>query len=134
MLPGMLPGFVDSGRPGSVQLNDRVMPGTGRRLHRVALMTYSTCQSSYVLVSQTLLLDDRTVIVGYEALRRYPPCSTGNQKASDEVVSKVVLCLRLFTWLVLVEHRRNPLTGVIMASRYAARSEPISFERALPGG
>lgn len=74
--------------------------------------------------------DDGTVVASYDALRRYLPCSPGSRKTSQETVSKVMLCLRLTTWVVLAGHRRDPMTGFIMASRYAVRSEPISFMQA----
>ncbi|WP_262459207.1 hypothetical protein [Alloalcanivorax balearicus] len=70
------------------------------------------------------------MIASYESLREYLPCAPGGRKASHETVSKVMLCLRLSTWMVLVEHRRDPVTGYIKASRYAVRSEPISFVQA----
>jgi len=73
---------------------------------------------------------DGTVVASYESLREHLPCAPGGRKASHETVSKVMLCLRLSTWIALVEHRRDPVTGYIKASRYAVRSEPISFVQA----
>ncbi|WP_421705427.1 STY4528 family pathogenicity island replication protein [Alloalcanivorax xenomutans] len=74
--------------------------------------------------------EDGTVVASYESLREHLPCAPGGRKASHETVSKVMLCLRLPTWIALVEHRRDPVTGYIKASRYAVRSEPISFVQA----
>ncbi|MGY0523196.1 STY4528 family pathogenicity island replication protein, partial [Pseudomonas aeruginosa] len=47
-----------------------------------------------------------------------------------ETVSRAVLCLRLSTWIALVEYRRNPMTGFSMASRYAVRNQPLAFDDA----
>jgi len=113
-------------------------------------MSHSTHHSSHLLVPEALLLDHRltplernawlvlrsmagddgTVVASYDSLRQYLPCSPGSRKASHETVSKVMLCLRLTTWVVLAGHRRDPVTGFIMASRYAVRGEPISFMQA----
>jgi hypothetical protein len=41
-----------------------------------------------------------------------------------------VLCLRLSTWIALVEYRRNPMTGFSMASRYGVRNQPLTFVEA----
>jgi len=44
-------------------------------------------------------------------------------------VSRAVLCLRLSTWIALVEYRRNPMIGFSMASRYT-RNQPLTFVEA----
>lgn len=100
--------------PGMLLLDQRLTP-----LERNAWM-----------VLRSMAGDDGNVVASYESLREYLPCAPGASKASHETVSKVMLCLRLSTWVALVEHRRDPVTGYIKASRYAVRSEPISFVQA----
>lgn len=100
--------------PGMLLLDQRLTP-----LERNAWM-----------VLRTMASDDGTVVASYESLREYLPCAPGASKASHETVSKVMLCLRLSTWVALVEHRRDPVTGYIKASRYAVRNQRISFVQA----
>jgi len=58
----------------------------------------------------------------------YLPSAPGSKQAALETVSRGVLCLRLSTWIALVEYRRNPMTGFSMASRYAVRNQPLAFD------
>jgi hypothetical protein len=102
-----------------------------------------------IFVPQSLLLDDRLTplernawlafrslagdagtVISYESLRGFLPSAPGSQKAALETVARAVLCLRLSTWIALVEYRRNPLTGFSMASRYVVRDEPLAFVEA----
>ncbi len=73
---------------------------------------------------------DGTVVLSYDALRKYLPSAPGSKQAALEIVSRAVLCLRLPTWIALVEYRRNPMTGFSMASRYAVRNQPLTFVEA----
>lgn len=113
-------------------------------------MSQSVPTSPGFFVPQTLLLDERltplernawlafrslaggdgTVVISYESLRGFLPSAPGSQKAALETVARAVLCLRLSTWIALVEYRRNPLTGFSMASRYVARDKPLAFDEA----
>jgi hypothetical protein len=68
--------------------------------------------------------------VSYEALRSALPCAPGSQKAALATVSRIVLCLRLSTWLGLIGYRRDPLTGFAKAGCYIVRTEPLSFVEA----
>ncbi|MDR2127570.1 MAG: hypothetical protein LBP52_00660 [Burkholderiaceae bacterium] len=68
------------------------------------------------------------MVLSYNALRGYLSSAPGSKRAALETVSKAVLCLRLSTWIALVEHRRNPMTGFSMASRYAVRNQPLAFD------
>lgn len=106
--------------------------------------------SAGFFVPQALLLDERltplernawlafrsltdsngTVAVSYDSLRGFLPSAPGSQKAALETVARAVLCLRLSTWIALVEYRRNPRTGFSMASRYVVRDEPLAFDEA----
>jgi hypothetical protein len=70
------------------------------------------------------------VVLRYDALRGYLPSAPGSKRAALETVSRAVLCLRLSTWIALVEYRRNPMTGFSMASRYAVRNQPLAFDDA----
>lgn len=101
------------------------VPGSLLQDHRLTPLE----RNAWMLL-RSMAGDDSTVIASYESLREYLPCVPGGRKASHETVSKVMLCLRLSTWMVLVEHRRDPVTGYIKASRYAVRSEPLSFVEA----
>ncbi len=74
--------------------------------------------------------DDGTVILGHEDLRRFLSSAPGSEKAAPETVSHAVLCLRLSTWIDLIEHRRDPHTGFPLPSRYAVRAAPRPFEEA----
>lgn len=71
--------------------------------------------------------DDGTVVLNYDTLRDYLNNSPGSMRAAQETVSRAVLCLRLSTWIAVIEYRRNPRTGFSMASRYAIRNQPLSF-------
>lgn len=113
-------------------------------------MSQSAPTSPGFFVPQALLLDERltplernawlafrsltggdgTVVISYESLRGFLPSAPGSQKAALETVARAVLCLRLSTWIALVEYRRNPLTGFSMASRYVVRDEPLAFDEA----
>ncbi|WP_217904368.1 hypothetical protein [Bordetella genomosp. 1] len=68
------------------------------------------------------------MVLSYDALRGYVPSAPGSKRAALE--SRAVLCLRLSTWIALVEYRRNPMTGFSMASRYAVRNQPLAFDDA----
>jgi hypothetical protein len=78
------------------------------------------------------LLADKNGIatVSYEALRAALPCAPGCQRAALATVSRIVLCLRLSTWLGLIGSRRDPRTGFTMAGCYLVRTEPLSFVEA----
>jgi hypothetical protein len=102
-----------------------LVPGTLLQDHRLTPLE----RNAWMLL-RSMAGDDGTVVASYESLREHLPCAPGGRKASHETVSKMMLCLRLSTWMVLVEHRRDPVTGYIKASRYAVRSEPISFVQA----
>lgn len=82
------------------------------------------------LAFRSLTGGDGTVVISYESLRGFLPSAPGSQKAALETVARAVLCLRLSTWIALVEYRRNPLTGFSMASRYVVRNEPLAFDEA----
>lgn len=82
------------------------------------------------LAFRSLAGGDGTVVVSYESLRGFLPSAPGSQKAALETVARAVLCLRLSTWIALVEYRRNPLTGFSMASRYVLRNKPLAFDEA----
>ncbi|MDR3299794.1 MAG: hypothetical protein LBU43_07290 [Candidatus Accumulibacter sp.] len=71
--------------------------------------------------------------VSHESLRAALPCAPGSQKAAMATVSRIVLCLRLSTWLGLIGYRRNPRTGFTMAGCYTVRTEPLSFVEACLG-
>ncbi|MFC5770661.1 STY4528 family pathogenicity island replication protein [Thauera sinica] len=95
-------------------LDERLTP-----LERNAWLTFRALASS-----------DGTVVLSYDALRGYLPSAPGSKRAALETVSRAVLCLRLSTWIALVEYRRNPMTGFSMASRYAVRNQPLAFDDA----
>lgn len=82
------------------------------------------------LAFRSLAGDDGTVVISYASLRGFLPSAPGSQKAALETVARAILCLRLSTWIALVEYRRNPLTGFSMASRYVVRNEPLAFDEA----
>ena len=82
------------------------------------------------LTFRALASSDGTVVFSYDALRKYLPSAPGSKRAALETVSRAVLCLRLSTWIALVEYRRNPMTGFSMASRYAVRNQPLAFDDA----
>lgn len=100
--------------PKALLLDERLTP-----LERNAWLTFRALASS-----------DGTVVLSYDALRGYPPSAPGSKRAALETVSRAVLCLRLSTWIALVEYRRNPMTGFSMASRYAVRNQPLAFNDA----
>lgn len=100
--------------PKALLLDERLMP-----LERNAWLTFRALASS-----------DGTVVLSYDALRGYLPSAPGSKRAALETVSKAVLCLRLSTWIALLEYRRNPMTGFSMASRYAVRNQPLAFDDA----
>ena len=100
--------------PKALLLDERLAP-----LERNAWLTFRSLASS-----------DGTVVLSYDALRGYLPSAPGSKRAALETVSRAVLCLRLSTWISLVEYRRNPMTGFSMASRYAVRNQPIAFDDA----
>ncbi|RQJ43246.1 STY4528 family pathogenicity island replication protein [Pseudomonas aeruginosa] len=100
--------------PKALLLDERLTP-----LERNAWLTFRALASS-----------DGTVVLSYDALRKYPPSAPGSKRAALETVSRAVLCLRLSTWIALVEYRRNPMTGFSMASRYAVRNQPLTFDDA----
>lgn len=100
--------------PKALLLDERLTP-----LERNAWLTFRSLASS-----------DGTVVLSYDALRGYLPSAPGSKRAALETVSRAVLCLRLSTWIALVEYRRNPMTGFSMASRYAVRNQPITFDDA----
>ncbi|HDV4217893.1 TPA: hypothetical protein RH935_002382 [Pseudomonas aeruginosa] len=100
--------------PKALLLDERLTP-----LERNAWLTFRSLASS-----------DGTVALSYDALRGYLPSAPGSKRAALETVSKAVLCLRLSTWIALVEYRRNPMTGFSMASRYAVRNQPLAFDDA----
>lgn len=100
--------------PKALLLDERLTP-----LERNAWLTFRALTSS-----------DGTVVLSYDALRKYLPSAPGSKRAALETVSRAVLCLRLSTWIALVEYRRNPMTGFSMASRYAVRSQPLAFDDA----
>lgn len=100
--------------PKALLLDERLTP-----LERNAWLTFRALASS-----------DGTVVLSYDALRKYLPCAPGSKQAALETVSRAVLCLRLSTWIALVEYRRNPMTGFSMASRYAVRNQPLTFVEA----
>lgn len=97
--------------PKALLLDERLTP-----LERNAWLTFRALASS-----------DGTVVISYDALRKYLPSAPGSKQAALETVSRAVLCLRLSTWIALVEYRRNPMTGFSMASRYAVRNQPLTF-------
>ena len=110
-------GFLYSGNrhesvPRALFLDTRLTP-----LERNAWLTFRSLASS-----------DGTVVLSYDALRGYLPSAPGSKRAALETVSRAVLCLRLSTWIALVEYRRNPMTGFSMASRYAVRNQPLAFD------
>jgi len=82
------------------------------------------------LAFRSLVGVDGAVTISYESLRGFLPSAPGSQKAALETVSRAILCLRLCTWIGIVEYRRNPLTGFSMASRYVVRDEPLAFVEA----
>ncbi|MFA5489634.1 MAG: STY4528 family pathogenicity island replication protein [Candidimonas sp.] len=100
--------------PKALLLDERLTP-----LERNAWLTFRALASS-----------DGTVVLSYDALRKYLPSAPGSKQAALETVSRAVLCLRLSTWIALVEYRRNPTTGFSMASRYAVRNQPLNFVEA----
>ena len=100
--------------PKALLLDERLTP-----LERNAWLTFRALASS-----------DGTVVLSYDALRKYLPSAPGSKQAALETVSRAVLCLRLSTWIALVEYRRNPMTGFSMASRYAVRNQPLNFVEA----
>jgi hypothetical protein len=100
--------------PKALLLDERLTP-----LERNAWLTFRALASS-----------DGTVVISYDALRKYLPSAPGSKQAALETVSRAVLCLRLSTWIALVEYRRNPMTGFSMASRYAVRNQPLTFVEA----
>jgi len=100
--------------PKALLLDERLTP-----LERNAWLTFRSLASS-----------DGTVVLSYDALRKYLPSAPGSKRAALETVSRAVLCLRLSTWIALVEYRRNPMTGFSMASRYAVRNQPLAFNDA----
>lgn len=100
--------------PKALLLDERLTP-----LERNAWLTFRALASS-----------DDTVVLSYDALRGYLPSAPGSKRAALETVSRAVLCLRLSTWIALVEYRRNPMTGFSMASRYAVRNQPLAFDDA----
>ncbi len=100
--------------PKALLLDERLTP-----LERNAWLTFRSLASS-----------DGTVVLSYDALRGYLPSAPGSKRAALETVSRAVLCLRLSTWIALVEYRRNPMTGFSMASRYAVRNQPLTFDDA----
>ncbi|MFB9067630.1 STY4528 family pathogenicity island replication protein [Pseudofulvimonas gallinarii] len=100
--------------PKALLLDERLTP-----LERNAWLTFRSLASS-----------DSTVVLSYDALRGYLPSAPGSKRAALETVSMAVLCLRLSTWISLVEYRRNPMTGFSMASRYAVRNQPLAFHDA----
>ncbi|HFJ9781971.1 TPA: STY4528 family pathogenicity island replication protein [Stenotrophomonas maltophilia] len=100
--------------PKALLLDERLTP-----LERNAWLTFRALASS-----------DGTVVLSYDALRQYLPSAPGSKRAALETVSRAVLCLRLSTWIALVEYRRNPMTGFSMASRYAVRNQPLAFDSA----
>ncbi|TBV05083.1 STY4528 family pathogenicity island replication protein [Phytopseudomonas dryadis] len=100
--------------PKALLLDERLTP-----LERNAWLTFRALASS-----------DGTVVLSYDALRKYLPSAPGSKRAALETVSRAVLCLRLSTWIALVEYRRNPMTGFSMASRYAVRNQPLTFVEA----
>lgn len=100
--------------PKALLLDERLTP-----LERNAWLTFRSLAGS-----------DGTVVLSYDALRGYLPSAPGSKRAALETVSRAVLCLRLSTWIALVEYRRNPMTGFSMASRYAVRNQPLAFDDA----
>jgi len=82
------------------------------------------------LAFRSLTGSNGTVTISYDSLRGFLPSAPGSQKAALETVARAVLCLRLSTWIALVEYRRNPRTGYSMASRYIVRDEPLAFDEA----
>ncbi|HBO4329637.1 STY4528 family pathogenicity island replication protein [Serratia sp. IR-2025] len=100
--------------PKALLLDERLTP-----LERNAWLTFRALAGS-----------DSTVVLSYDALRGYLPSAPGSKRAALETVSRAVLCLRLSTWIALVEYRRNPMTGFSMASRYAVRNRPLAFDDA----
>ncbi|WP_454003501.1 STY4528 family pathogenicity island replication protein [Alcaligenes sp. Marseille-Q7550] len=100
--------------PKALLLDERLTP-----LERNAWLTFRALASS-----------DGTVVLSYDALRKYLPSAPGSKRAALETVFRAVLCLRLSTWIALVEYRRNPMTGFSMASRYVVRNQPLAFHDA----
>lgn len=100
--------------PKALLLDERLTP-----LERNAWLTFRALAGS-----------DGTVVLSYDALRGYLPSAPGSRRAALETVSRAVLCLRLSTWIALVEYRRSPMTGFSMASRYAVRNQPLAFDDA----
>lgn len=100
--------------PKALLLDERLTP-----LERNAWLTFRSLASS-----------DGTVVLSYDALRGYLPSAPGSKRAALETVSRAVLCLRLSTWIALVEYRRNPMTGFSMANRYVVRNQPLAFDEA----
>lgn len=100
--------------PKALLLDERLTP-----LERNAWLTFRALAGS-----------DGTVVLSYDALRGYLPSAPGSKRAALETVSRAVLCLRLSTWIALVEYRRNPMTGFSMASRYAVHNQPLAFDDA----
>ncbi len=103
--------------PKALLLDERLTP-----LERNAWLTFRALASS-----------DGTVVLSYDALRKYLPSAPGSKRAALETVSRAVLCLRLSTWIALVEYRRNPMTGFSMTSRYAVQNQPLAFDDACMG-
>ena len=81
--------------PKALLLDERLTP-----LERNAWLTFRALAGS-----------DGTLVLSYDALRGYLPSAPGSKRAALETVSRAVLCLRLSTWIALVEYRRNPMTG-----------------------
>ncbi|MFJ1300297.1 hypothetical protein ACILG0_10035 [Pseudomonadota bacterium AL_CKDN230030165-1A_HGKHYDSX7] len=100
--------------PQALLLDERLTP-----LERNAWLTFRSLAGS-----------DGTVVLSYDALRGYLPSAPGSKRTALETVSRAVLCLRLSTWIALVEYRRNPMSGFSMASRYAVRNQSLAFDHA----
>lgn len=113
-MPQPVPSSAGFFVPQALLLDERLTP-----LERNAWLAFRSLTSS-----------NGTVTVSYDSLRGFLPSAPGSQKAALETVARAVLCLRLSTWIALVEYRRNPRTGFSMASRYVVRDEPLAFDEA----
>ena len=71
--------------------------------------------------------------VSHESLRTALLCAPGSSKAAPATVSRVVLCLRLTTWIEQTGYRRDPRTGLSLAASYTVRGKPLSFAEACLG-
>lgn len=82
--------------PKALLLDERLTP-----LERNAWLTFRSLAGS-----------DGTVVISYDDLRGFLPSALGSKRAALETVSRAVLCLRLSTWIALVEYRRRKYLSI----------------------